>query len=135
MASEHMNQRSFITLLGGAAAWPLTARAQQPGGKIVTIGILAIEPWPPIDTFRQALSNLGYIEGKNVRFEYRYAKGHNERLPELADDLVGLNVNVIVTWGTDAVLAAKQATTTIPIHKSPLLAMANPVFSSPISAT
>jgi putative tryptophan/tyrosine transport system substrate-binding protein len=110
-----MNQRSFITLLGGAAAWPLTARAQQPGGKIVTIGILAIEPWPPIDTFRQGLNNLGYIEGKNVRFEYRYAKGHNERLPELADDLVGLNVNVIVTWGTDAVLAAKQATTTIPI--------------------
>ena len=110
-----MKRREFIGLLGGAAAWPLTARAQQAGGKIVTIGILAIEPWPPIDTFRQALNNLGYIEGKNVRFECRYAKGHNERLPELANDLVGLNVDVIVTWGTDAVLAAKQATTTIPI--------------------
>jgi putative tryptophan/tyrosine transport system substrate-binding protein len=59
--------------------------------------------------------DLGYNEGKNVRFEYRYAKGHNERLPELANDLVGLNVDVILTWGTDAVLAAKQATTTIPI--------------------
>ena len=79
------------------------------------IGILAIEPWPPIDTFRQALDDLGYNEGKNVRFEYRYAKGHNERLPELANDLVGLNVDVILTWGTDAVLGAKQATTTIPI--------------------
>jgi putative ABC transport system substrate-binding protein len=79
------------------------------------MGVLAIEPLSPIDTFRQALDDLGYIEGKNVRFEYRYAKGHNERLPELANDLVGLNVDVILTWGTDAVLAAKQATTTIPI--------------------
>jgi putative tryptophan/tyrosine transport system substrate-binding protein len=110
-----VKRREFIGLLGGAAAWPLTARAQQAVGKIVTIGVLAIEPWPPIDTFRQALNNLGYIEGKNVRFEYRYAEGYNERLPELANDLADLNVDVIVTWGTDAVLAAKQATTTIPI--------------------
>jgi len=110
-----VKRREFIGLVGGAAAWPLTASAQQAERKIVTIGILAIEPWPPIDTFRQALDDLGYIEGKNVRFEYRYAKGHNERLPELANDLVGLNVDVILTWGTDAVLAAKQATTTIPI--------------------
>ena len=110
-----MKRREFIGLLGGAAAWPLTARAQQAVGKIVTIGVLAIEPWPPIDTFRQALNNIGYIEGKNVRFEYRYVEGYNERLPELANDLADLNVDVIVTWGTDAVLAAKQATTTIPI--------------------
>jgi putative ABC transport system substrate-binding protein len=110
-----VKRREFIGLLGGAAAWPLTARAQQAVGKIVTIGVLAIEPWPPIDTFRQALNNIGYIEGKNVRFEYRYAEGYNERLPELANDLADLNVDVIVTWGTDAVLAAKQATTTIPI--------------------
>jgi len=110
-----VKRREFIGLVGGAAAWPLTARAQQAGGKIVTIGILAIEPWPPIDTFRHALNELGYIQGKNVRFEDRYAKGHNERLPELANDLVGLKVDVILTWGTDAVLAAKQATTTIPI--------------------
>ena len=110
-----MKRREFIGLVGGAAAWPLTADAQQMRGKIVTIGILAIEPWPPINTFRQALDDLGYTEGKNVRFEYRYAKGDNERLPELANDLVGLNVNVILTWGTDAALAAKQATITIPI--------------------
>jgi putative ABC transport system substrate-binding protein len=110
-----VKRREFIRVVGGAAAWPLTARAQQAVGKIATIGVLAIEPWPPIDTFRQALNNLGYIEGKNVRFEYRYAKGDNERLPELANDLVGLNVDVILTWGTDAALAAKQATTTIPI--------------------
>jgi len=109
-----VKRREFIGLAGGAAAWPLTASAQQQG-KIVTIGILAIEPWTPIDTFRRALHDLGYIEGKNVRFEYRYARGDNERLPELANNLVGLNVDVILTWGTDAALAAKQATTTIPI--------------------
>src|SRR5262249_47890567 len=110
-----MRRREFIGLVGGAVAWPLTASAQRAGGKIVTIGILAIEPWPPINTFRQALGDLGYVEGKNVRFEYRYAKGRNERFPELAKDLVGLNVDAILTWGTDAVLAAKQATATIPI--------------------
>jgi len=110
-----VKRREFIGLVGGAAAWPLTASAQWARDKIVTIGILAIEPWPPINTFRQALDDLGYIEGKNVRFEYRYSKGDNKRLPELANNLVGLDVDVILTWGTDAVLAAKQATTTIPI--------------------
>jgi putative ABC transport system substrate-binding protein len=109
-----VKRREFIRLLGGVAAWPLAASAQQQG-KIVTIGVLAIEPWSPIDTFRRALHDLGYIEGRNVRFEYRYAKGDNERLPELANDLVSLNVDVILTWGTNAVLAAKQATATIPI--------------------
>jgi putative ABC transport system substrate-binding protein len=110
-----VKRREFIGLIGGAAAWPFTASAQRARGKIVTVGILAIEPWPPIDTFRRALDDLGYIEGKNVRFEYRYAKGRNGRFPELANELVGLNVDVILTWSTDAVLAAKQATTTIPI--------------------
>jgi hypothetical protein len=61
MQLHQLKRREFITLLGGAAAWPLTASARQAGGKIVTIGILAIEPWPPIDTFRQALDALGYI--------------------------------------------------------------------------
>jgi putative ABC transport system substrate-binding protein len=111
-----VKRREFIGLVGGAAAWPLTASAQREGGKLVTIGVLAIEPWPSsIDAFRDALDALGYIEGKNVRFVYRYAKGHNERLPELANELVGLNVDVIFTWRTDAVLVAKQATATIPI--------------------
>jgi putative tryptophan/tyrosine transport system substrate-binding protein len=110
-----VKRREFIGLLGGAAAWPLTASAQRAEGKLVTIGILALEPWPSIDAFRHALDARGYIEGKNVRFVYRYAKGHHERLPELANELVGLNVDVIFTWRTDAVLAAKQATATIPI--------------------
>jgi len=100
-----LRRRDFISLLGGAAAaWPLAAGAQQ-SGKIVSIGILAFEAWPPIDAFRQALNDLGYVEGKNVRFEHRYAKGRNERFPDLANDLVGLKVDVILTWGTEAVLA------------------------------
>jgi putative tryptophan/tyrosine transport system substrate-binding protein len=109
-----MRRREFIALLGGAAAWPLAARAQQ-AGKVVSIGILAIEAWPPIETFRRTLNELGYVEGKNVRFEPRYARGRNERFPELANELINLKVDVILTWGTEAVLAAKQATTTIPI--------------------
>src|SRR5215813_9560491 len=111
-----MRRREFITLLGGAAAaWPLAARAQQTAGKTVSVGILALEELSPIDTFRQALNDLGYVEGKNVRFEHRYAKRRNERFPELANELVGLKADVILTWGIEAALAAKQATATIPI--------------------
>ena len=110
-----MKRREFIGMITGAAAWPFTASAQRVGAKIVRIGILANEAWPPIETFRRTLDDLGYVEGKNVRFEDRYTKGRNERLPELANELVQLKVDVILTWGTDAVLAAKQATSTIPI--------------------
>jgi putative ABC transport system substrate-binding protein len=82
---------------------------------MVSVGILALADLPPIDTFRQTLNDLGYVEGKNVRFEHRYAKGRNERFPELANELVGLKADVILTWGIEAALAAKQATATIPI--------------------
>src|ERR1700730_17590901 len=100
MRFNQLQRRDFVTLLGAVLAWPLAARAQQ-AGKIVSIGILAIEAWTPIDTFRQALDGLGYVEGKNVRFEHRYAQGRNDRFPELADDLVNLKVDVILTWGTE----------------------------------
>jgi putative ABC transport system substrate-binding protein len=110
-----VKRREFIAMITGAAALPFTASAQRVAGKIVIIGILANEPWPPIETFRRTLDDLGYVEGKNVRFEGRYTNGRNERLPELANELVRLKVDVILTWGTDAVLAAKQATSTIPI--------------------
>ena len=101
-----IKRREFITLIGGAAAaWPLAARAQQTAGKTVSVGILALEELSPIDTFRQALNDLGYVEGKNVRFEHRYAKGRNERFPELANDLIGLKVDIILSWGTEAALA------------------------------
>jgi putative ABC transport system substrate-binding protein len=77
--------------------------------------VLATEAWPPIDSLRQGLRDLGYVEGQNIRFEYRYAEGRNERFAKLATDLVSLKVDVIVTWGTNAALAAKGATKAIPI--------------------
>jgi putative ABC transport system substrate-binding protein len=113
-----MRRREFITLLGGAAAgWPLAARAQQPG-KVWRIGVLeqeSITLSPNFDAFRQGLRDLGYVEGRNLIIEYRSADGRAERFPELATDLLRVNVDVLVTRGTPAVLAAKKATTTTPI--------------------
>jgi putative ABC transport system substrate-binding protein len=112
-----MRRRQFITLLGGAAAvWPLAAHAQQP--KVPTIGALVIGNINPEQfwrEFRQGLRDLGYIEGQNIRFEFRSAEGHLDRLSELAAELVRLKVDIIVTWFTPTALAAKQATDEIPI--------------------
>jgi ABC-type uncharacterized transport system substrate-binding protein len=111
-----MKRRDFITLLSGASAWPLATRAQQ-AGKIRTIGILnaGSAGVPSAVVLPDALRELGWIEGKNIVFERRYAENRVERLPELAAELVRLNVDVIVGLGTLAPLAAKGATTTIPI--------------------
>jgi putative ABC transport system substrate-binding protein len=107
-----MKRREFITLLGGAAAWPLGARAQQ-AGKIPRIGI--IDDAPRWNAFRHGLRDLGYLEGQNIAFDYAYGDGVPERLAEAAGALVRRPVDVIATFGTPASLAAKQATTTIPI--------------------
>jgi putative tryptophan/tyrosine transport system substrate-binding protein len=113
-----IGRREFITLLGGAAAaWPLAARAQQ-AGKIHTIGVLS--PGSSAGSlanlaFPNALRELGWIEGKHVAFERRWAENQLERLPELAAQLVRLNVDVILAVGTLGPLAAKRATSTIPI--------------------
>jgi putative ABC transport system substrate-binding protein len=114
-----MTRREFVTLLGGAAGgWPLAARAQQ-SGKLPTIGFLG-ESTPSgqrqwAAAFVQRLRELGWIEGRNVTIEYRWAEGRNERFAELVAELVRLNVDAIVTQGTPSVLAAKQATSVIPI--------------------
>src|SRR5262249_36605072 len=87
-----MQRRAFITLLGGAAvAWPLAASAQQPH-PMRRIGILADERWPPIDSLKQGLRNLGYVEGQNLEVVYRFAAGQAERYPGLAAELVALPV-------------------------------------------
>jgi putative ABC transport system substrate-binding protein len=113
-----MNRRQFITLLGGAAAWPLAARAQQVA-KVVRIGFLGAASASgyarQVDGFRLGLRELGYIEGTNTTIVYRWAQGDYERLPQLATELVRSNVDVIVTHGTPATLAAKQASASIPI--------------------
>jgi putative tryptophan/tyrosine transport system substrate-binding protein len=108
-----MRRREFISLVGGAAAWPIAARAQQSESKMPRIGI--IDPAGMSDPFRQGLRDLGYMEGRNVTVEYRSAEARPEQLVAVATELAQLPVDVIVTWGSAATQAAKQATTTIPI--------------------
>jgi putative tryptophan/tyrosine transport system substrate-binding protein len=113
-----MKRREFITPVGGTvAAWPFAARAQQ-AGKQPTIGFLGAAPSiesQRIAAFVQRLRELGWIDGRNLAIEYRWAEGRNERYTEIAAELVRLKVDVIVTVATPATLAAKQATTVIPI--------------------
>jgi putative tryptophan/tyrosine transport system substrate-binding protein len=119
MQFNRLRRREFITLIGGAATWPLAARAQQVG-KVPRIGYLSpgsAKPGPLAyhDEFRRGLRELGYVEGRNIALEYRFADGNFDRLAQLAGELVQLNVDVIVSVVTQASLAAKNATRTIPI--------------------
>jgi putative ABC transport system substrate-binding protein len=106
--------RRVVLLTGAAAAIAPGVAAEEPA-QAKQIGILTTAPAPPIDSFRQRLSELGWSEGQNVAFVYRWAEGENSRYPALAADLAARKVDVIVTWSTPAALAAKEATATIPI--------------------
>src|SRR2546430_6040993 len=110
--ASYIGRRKFLATLGGAAAWPLAASAQQPG-KIPRIGI--IDDSLHWNAFRHGLRDLGYLEGGNIAFDYAYGDGVPERLSEAAAALVGRPVDIIATYATPASFAAKQATTTIPI--------------------
>jgi putative tryptophan/tyrosine transport system substrate-binding protein len=113
-----VRRRKFIALLGSAAAWPLAARAQQVT-KVYRIGMLEttsqIANATNLNAFRERLRELGYVEGRNLIIDYRSAEGQPDRFPALASELVGLKADLITTRGTAAVLAAKNATSTIPV--------------------
>ena len=122
-----MKRREFITLLGGATAWPLATLAQQ-ATKVARIGFLgnstATLEANLVGPFRDGLRDLGYKEGRDIVIEYRWADGRYERFPVLIAELIGLNVDVIVTAGTPAALAVKKATTSIPLV---MIAVGEPV--------
>src|SRR6516164_663266 len=109
-----MRRRAFITLIGSAAVWPLGVRAQR-SERLRRIGLLVVEGLEPIGPFREALSELGYVEGRNIQIVTRSAQGQESRLPQLATDLVRDHVDVIVAVQTPAAHAAKNATRDIPI--------------------
>jgi putative ABC transport system substrate-binding protein len=113
-----MNRRAFIAGLGSAVAWPVVARGQEQSDRIRRIGYLAFSSpdraYRSTDVFREGLRDLGYVEGKNIIIESRYADGDNDRLPTLANELVRAKVDVIVTYAT-GVIAARRATSIVPI--------------------
>jgi putative ABC transport system substrate-binding protein len=129
----HIRRRRFLGILGGAAAWPLAARAQQPA-KLPTIGFLGSatpSSWGPwMTVFVQRLAELGWTEGRNVAIEVRWGEGRSERFTEIAAEFVRLRVDVIVTGG-NAALAVKQATSVIPIV---FAVAADPVGSGLVSS-
>ena len=135
MHFDRLKRREFITLVGGAAAtWPLAARAQQ-SGKVYRIGFLANDPTIPVQpagkAFLDGLREGGFIEGKNVTIEHRFAEARLDRYDGLVAELIRLEVDVIVTSATDATLAAKRANTKIPVV---MLSVPDPVAQGVVAS-
>ena len=125
-----MNRRAFIAGLGSAAPWPMVARAQG-APNIARVGVLWPNPPAQFEFIRQPLTELGYVDGKNIRFEFRWAERALDRLPDLAQDLVRLPVDLIITLGPPATFAAQRATRTIPIV---FVAMGDPLASGVVAS-
>src|SRR3984893_2444500 len=126
-----MRRNDFITLAGGLAAWPLAARAQQP--KVWRIGVLAPVPPTPVmlSAFRDGLRGRGYVEGQNLSIDVRWPQGSFDQDPSVVTELVNSNVDVIVVWTTPATIAARRATSTIPIV---MAAVGDPIGSGFIAS-
>ena len=126
-----MRRRDFITLVGGTAAWPLAARAQQP--KVWRIGVLAAVPPTPamLSAFRDGMRGRGYVEGQNLSIDVRWPQGSFDQDPSVVTELVNSNVDVIVAWGTPTVIAVRRATSTIPIV---MAAVGDPIGSGFIAS-
>jgi putative ABC transport system substrate-binding protein len=125
-----MRRREFITLLAGGTAWPFAANAQD-AKKIPRIGVLWPNPPATFDFMRDGLQERGYIEGQSIKFEFRWAEGKLDQLPELARELVGIPVDVLVTLAPPATLAARNATQSIPIV---FVAIGEPVASGLVAS-
>src|SRR5215467_12982317 len=120
MQFVELKRRTLFSLLGGAAAWPVAARAQQPA-KVARIGYLAPARLPNlIEALQAGLRDFGYVEGQNLAIEYRFALGQTKSYDELVQELIRLNPVAIVLTGTPAALALKRQTTTIPIILAPI---------------
>jgi putative ABC transport system substrate-binding protein len=131
MQFDQIKRREFITLLGAAAVWPLAARAQQP--KVWRIGVLAPVPPTPVmlSAFRDGMRGRGYVEGQNLSIDVRWPQGTFDQDPSVVTELVNDNVDVIVAWATPATIAARRATSTIPIV---MAAVGDPVGSGFIAS-
>jgi putative tryptophan/tyrosine transport system substrate-binding protein len=125
LGGDAMRRREFIGLIGGVAAWPLAAQAQQPSGKVWRVAWLSpvfadtLVDKEIMQAFRSEMRELGYVEGKNLIVDSRYGEGHIERLPLLTSELIALHPDVIVALATPAIAAAQRATSTIPIVMAP----------------